>query len=133
MLQHSCELNVLNLIGVVDWAEAEVAPFGLNLYAHQRLISKIHLKNGWSRYDVYVTFEDIFWSTFTKEARGSNSDTIRAIKAARIVGLLLSRALVASRVVSRMSQSQYLFGMMRAEHIIYRSGWAINESSYKIY
>lgn len=34
-----------NLVGVVDWAEAEVAPFGLNLHSHQRLISKVHLKN----------------------------------------------------------------------------------------
>ncbi|CAI7626079.1 unnamed protein product [Penicillium pancosmium] len=80
-----------NLVGVVDWAEAEIAPFGLNLYSHQRLISKVHLKNGWSRYDDYVILEDMFWSTFTEEAGGLSSETIRAIKAARIVGLLLSR------------------------------------------
>lgn len=80
-----------NLVGVVDWAEAEIAPFGLNLYSHQRLISKVDLKSGWIRYDDYVTLEDIFWSTFTQEAGGLSNDTIRAIKAARIVGLLLSR------------------------------------------
>lgn len=40
-----------NLVGVVDWAEAEVTPFGLNLHSHQRLISKVHLKTGWVRYD----------------------------------------------------------------------------------
>ena len=80
-----------NLVGVVDWAEAEIAPFGLNLYSHQRLISKIHFKSGWARFDDYVTLEDIFRSTFTKEAAGLSSDTIRAIKAARIAGLLLSR------------------------------------------
>lgn len=80
-----------NLVGVVDWAEAEIAPFGLNFYSHQRLISKVHLKNGWVRYDDYVVLEDIFWSTFNKEAGGLGDDTIRAIKAARIVGLLLSR------------------------------------------
>ncbi|KAH8433854.1 uncharacterized protein LDX57_011491 [Aspergillus melleus] len=80
-----------NLVGVVDWTEAEIAPFGLNLYSHQRLISKIHLKNGWVRFDDYITLENIFWSTFTKEAGGLSSNTIRAIKAARITGLLLSR------------------------------------------
>ncbi|KAJ5291517.1 hypothetical protein N7478_000768 [Penicillium angulare] len=80
-----------NLVGVVDWAEAEIAPFGLNLYSHQRLISKVHLKSGWIRFDDYVALEDIFWSTFTKEAGGLSNDTIRAIKAARIAGLLLSR------------------------------------------
>lgn len=80
-----------NLVGVVDWAEAEIAPFGLNLYSHQRLISKVHIKNGWTRYDDYVTLEETFWNTFAKEAGGLSSETIRAVKAARIVGLLLSR------------------------------------------
>ncbi|KAJ5178376.1 uncharacterized protein N7500_001075 [Penicillium coprophilum] len=80
-----------NLVGVVDWAEAEIAPFGLNLFSHQRLISKVHLKKGWVRYDDYVVLEDIFWSTFRVEAGGLGNDTIRAIKSARIMGLLLSR------------------------------------------
>jgi len=80
-----------NLVGVVDWAEAEIAPFGLNLYSHQRLISKVHLRNGWVRYDDYVTLENIFWSRFSKEAGGLSNATFRVIKAARIVGLLLSR------------------------------------------
>ncbi|PYH34414.1 uncharacterized protein BO87DRAFT_358247 [Aspergillus neoniger CBS 115656] len=80
-----------NLVGVVDWAEAEVAPFGLNLHSHQRLISKVHLKGGWMRYDDYVTLEDIFWSKFKKEAGGLSDEEIKTIEAARIVGLLLSR------------------------------------------
>ncbi|PWY70639.1 hypothetical protein BO83DRAFT_399780 [Aspergillus eucalypticola CBS 122712] len=80
-----------NLVGVVDWAEAEVASFGLNLHSHQRLISKVHLKGGWVRYDDNVTLEDIFWSTFTNEAGGLSDETVKTIEAARIVGLLLSR------------------------------------------
>lgn len=80
-----------NLVGVIDWAEAEIAPFGLNLHSHQRLISKVHLKRGWVRYDDYVTLEEIFWSTFNEEAGGLGDETIRVIKSARIVGLLLSR------------------------------------------
>lgn len=80
-----------NLVGVVDWAEAEIALFGLNLFSQQRLISKIHLKTGWVRFDDYVALEDIFWSTFSVEAGGLGNDTIRAIQVARIVGLLLSR------------------------------------------
>ncbi|KAL4898761.1 hypothetical protein BDV59DRAFT_207006 [Aspergillus ambiguus] len=80
-----------NLVGVVDWAEAEVAPFGLNLHSHQRLISKVHLKTGWVRYDDYSRLEDIFWSTFSTEAGGLGNETVETIKAARIVGLLLSR------------------------------------------
>lgn len=80
-----------NLVGVVDWAEAEVAPFGLNLHSHQRLISNIHLKTGWIIYDDHTILEDLFWSTFNKEAGGLGNETIETIKAARTVGLLLSR------------------------------------------
>jgi hypothetical protein len=80
-----------NLVGVVDWAEAEIAPFGLNLHSHQRLISKVHLKNAWIRYDDYVILEEIFWSTFSKEAGGLSNENISIIKSARIVGLILSR------------------------------------------
>jgi aminoglycoside phosphotransferase (APT) family kinase protein len=54
-----------NIVGVVDWAEAEIAPFGLNLYSHQRLISKIHLKNGWIGYDDYAMLEETFWRLTT--------------------------------------------------------------------
>ncbi|GIK00091.1 hypothetical protein Aspvir_004106 [Aspergillus viridinutans] len=79
------------LVGVIDWAEAEIAPFGLNLHSHQRLISKVHLKHGWIRYDDYIILEEIFWSTFSEEAGGLSDETIRVIKLARVMGLLLSR------------------------------------------
>ncbi|RDW70673.1 uncharacterized protein DSM5745_08184 [Aspergillus mulundensis] len=80
-----------NLAGVIDWAEAEIAPFGLNLHSHQRLISKVHLKSGWIRYDDYVILEEIFWATLRKEAGGLDDETIRVVKLARVTGLLLSR------------------------------------------
>lgn len=78
-----------NLVGVVDWAGAEIAPFGLNLHVHQQLMAKIHLKDGWSRFDDYVTLEEMFWDTFNKEVGGLDEETIKAIKSARIVGTLL--------------------------------------------
>ncbi|OAX82893.1 hypothetical protein ACJ72_02749 [Emergomyces africanus] len=73
-----------NLVGVIDWAEAEIAPFGLNLHSHQRLISKVHVKNGWIRYDDYILLEDIFWSTFREATGGLSDETIRIIKSARV-------------------------------------------------
>jgi hypothetical protein len=79
-----------NLFGVVDWAEAEIAPFGLNLHSHQRLISKIDLNKGWIRYPDYFQLEETFWNTLSKEAGGFNNETLRVIKLARIAGLLLS-------------------------------------------
>ncbi|KAJ6114853.1 hypothetical protein N7486_000631 [Penicillium sp. IBT 16267x] len=80
--------NSCNLLGVIDWAEAEIAPFGINLYALDRLISKIHLKHGWSRYDDYRLLDELFWTTFSQET-GVDNETINAIKAARITGVLL--------------------------------------------
>lgn len=80
--------NSCNLLGVIDWAEAEIGPFGINLYAHDRLISKIHLKHGWSRYDDYRLLDEIFWTTFSQET-GVDNETINSIKAARIAGVLL--------------------------------------------
>lgn len=79
-----------NLVGVIDWAEAEIGPFGLNLYSHQRLISKVHLESGWARFDDYVTLEEMFWRTFSEEAGGLSSETIAIIKSAMILGTLLS-------------------------------------------
>ncbi|KAJ5718514.1 hypothetical protein N7488_004160 [Penicillium malachiteum] len=80
--------NSCNLLGVIDWAEAEIGPFGINLYANDRLISHIHLKNGWSRYDDYHLLDDLFWTTFSQETIVDN-ETINVIKAARVAGVLL--------------------------------------------
>ncbi|KAL4885671.1 hypothetical protein BJY04DRAFT_231099 [Aspergillus karnatakaensis] len=103
-----------NLKGVIDWAEAEIAPFGLNLHSHQRLISRVYLKNGWTRYDDYITFEEIFWATLRKEAGGLDDETIRVIKLARVVGLLLSRGF------SRLANQPVPVPIQDDEHEAYR-------------
>ena len=83
--------SACHLIGVIDWAEAEIAPFGLNLHSVQPFMSKFHLKNGWIRYDDYEDMQETFWNVFRKEAGGLSDDTLRVIRSARIVGLLLSK------------------------------------------
>lgn len=40
-----------HLAGVIDWAEAEIGPFGTNLHSLEDLMSKLHLRNGWTRYE----------------------------------------------------------------------------------
>ncbi|KAK3994287.1 hypothetical protein QBC44DRAFT_349077 [Cladorrhinum sp. PSN332] len=80
-----------HLVGVIDWAEAEIGPFGKNLYSLQYLMSKLHLKNGWIRYEDYDDLERSFWETFSDEVGGLSDDTTKAIKAARVLGLLQSR------------------------------------------
>ncbi|KAJ5098762.1 hypothetical protein N7532_005763 [Penicillium argentinense] len=113
-LQYHFERTTCNLVGVVDWAEAEIAPSGLNLYSQQRLISQIRLKFDLPRFDEYVTLENIFWRTFSVEAGGLGDDTITAIEAARIQECC---SLVALQVVLQIWRSQYPLRMMKVEHI----------------
>lgn len=79
-----------HLVGVIDWAEAEIGPFGLNIEFVQPLISKFHLKNGWIRYDDYDILQETFWNVFREEVGGLDDDVIQVIKSARVVGLLLT-------------------------------------------
>ncbi|KAK1767837.1 hypothetical protein QBC33DRAFT_610929 [Phialemonium atrogriseum] len=74
----SCNIMVdeatCHLVGFIDWAEAQVCPFGLNLHSLQSLTGKPHLRNGRTRFGDYDTLQDL-----------------RTIKLARALGLLLSR------------------------------------------
>ncbi|KAL8354334.1 hypothetical protein RB601_003951 [Gaeumannomyces tritici] len=84
-----------HLAGVIDWAEAEITPFGVNLVSPQLLMSKLHLRDGYIRYDDYDELTGLFWSTFTSEAGGLSVDTIKTIKAARVLGVLRSKGFTA--------------------------------------
>ncbi|CAK7228428.1 hypothetical protein SCUCBS95973_006879 [Sporothrix curviconia] len=81
-----------HLVGVLDWAEAEIGPFGTNLHSLQDLMSKLHLTNGWIRYEDYDELVACFWETLDSEVGGLDEDTVKAIKAARVLGLLRSWA-----------------------------------------
>lgn len=80
-----------HLVGVIDWAEAEICPFGLNLHSLQSLTGKLHLRDGWTRYDDYDSLHNVFWTTFIDEVGGLTNECIQTIRLARITGLLLSR------------------------------------------
>lgn len=84
------EESSCRLAGVVDWAEAEVCPFGLNLRSLQALTGKLHLRDGWIYYEDYAGLQDVFWDTFKREVGGLTQDTMQATKLARTTGLLLS-------------------------------------------
>ncbi|KAI1109073.1 hypothetical protein F5Y14DRAFT_433859 [Nemania sp. NC0429] len=90
-----CNIIVENeschLVGVIDWAEAEIGPFGTNFHSVQNLMSKFHLRNGWIRYEDYDDLVHCFWETLGTEIGGLDSEVIRNIRAARVLGLLRSR------------------------------------------
>lgn len=79
-----------HLTGVIDWAEAEICPFGQNLHSLQAVTGALHLKKGWRRYEGYEALQDTFWSTFQDEVGDLSAETIKTIKTARVMGLLLS-------------------------------------------
>ncbi|KAI0423424.1 hypothetical protein F5Y09DRAFT_327381 [Xylaria sp. FL1042] len=91
----SCNIIVeeatCHLVGVIDWAEAEVHPFGLNLYSIQFLVGKLHLRNGWALFGDCNTLQGVFWERLEREVGGLSASQLQAIKLARVLGLLLSR------------------------------------------
>ncbi|KAL6818034.1 hypothetical protein J3E69DRAFT_374859 [Trichoderma sp. SZMC 28015] len=79
-----------HLVGVIDWAEAEICPFGLNLDSLQSFAGKLDYRQGWTRYQDYADLQDTFWNVFAQEVGSLTEDKIQAIKLARVLGLLLS-------------------------------------------
>lgn len=87
LVDESCHLT-----GVIDWAEAEICPFGQNLHSLEAFTGEIHLQNGWRQYGDYEDLQLLFWSTFGDEIGFQLSpNTKKAIETSRIMALLLSR------------------------------------------
>lgn len=80
-----------HLTGVIDWAEAEICPFGLNLHSLESITGTLHLRNGWRRYENYEALWDVFWGAFRDEVDDLSAETMETINMSRIMGLLLSR------------------------------------------
>ncbi|KAI1314273.1 hypothetical protein F5Y03DRAFT_336620 [Xylaria venustula] len=117
-----------HLTGVVDWAEAEIEPFGLNLYSIQPFMGKFHLKNGWIRYDDYNILQETFWSVFCREVGGLRNDIIEVIHSARVVGLLLSKGFT-SRLANMPKPEPIQDNESGAYNILYLDGLLINPAT----
>lgn len=79
-----------HLVGIIDWAEADISLFGTKIHSLQQFMSKYRLSVGWIRYGNYDTLNNSFWNTLSVGAGGLEEATIQTIKSAMIVGLLLS-------------------------------------------
>ncbi|KAK3941804.1 hypothetical protein QBC46DRAFT_457973 [Diplogelasinospora grovesii] len=76
------DLETCYLVGVVDWAEAEIAPFGTNFHSLHQIVGHLHFKSGW---------DDLFWDTLQMETGYQITDeTVQTIKAARVLGCFQS-------------------------------------------
>ncbi|KAJ5491228.1 hypothetical protein N7539_002795 [Penicillium diatomitis] len=49
-----------NIIGIVDWAELRILPFGFALYGLENLLGRMD-SEGWRYYDGYRELESLFW------------------------------------------------------------------------
>lgn len=64
-----CEMNFLvdersgHLTGVIDWAEAEILPFGFNLWGVENLLGYMD-GNGWNYFEGYEDLRAVFWKSF---------------------------------------------------------------------
>ncbi|KAG9229005.1 hypothetical protein BJ875DRAFT_411631 [Amylocarpus encephaloides] len=117
-----------HLTGVIDWAEAEICPFGQNLHSLQALTGKLHLKNGWRQYKGYEALWDTFWSTFQSEVGGLSAETVKTIKIARTMGLLLSHGFT-KRLANMTPATPIRDDEIGRYNMLYLDGFLINPST----
>lgn len=88
-----CEMNFLvdpktgHLTGVIDWAEAEILPFGCALWGLENILGFMD-RRGWHYFDSYQELEDLFWRSFKDSVGESLDGKWRAIQIARRIGIL---------------------------------------------
>lgn len=80
-----------HLVGVVDWAEAAIGPFGTNLHSLLPLSGKVMLQRGIILFEDHASLQETFWDVFSSEVGGLSDKEVTAIKAARVLGLLCSK------------------------------------------
>jgi len=78
-----------NLIGLVDWTEAEILPFGICLYGLEEILGRM-IDDTFVYYADAEQARDVFWTKLQQEiSELANERTLQALKLARIVGILL--------------------------------------------
>ncbi|KAL9128891.1 MAG: hypothetical protein Q9217_002513 [Psora testacea] len=93
-----CPMNILvspttgRVTGIIDWAEAEVLPFGLALYGLENLLGYMG-PGGWNYFEIWDELEQKFWNQFwdcITNAKAPPEDRIRhSVTIARQVGVLM--------------------------------------------
>lgn len=118
-----------HLTGVIDWAEAEICPFGQNLHSLQAFTGALHLRNGWRRYEDYEALYELFWNTFRDEIGGKwSGGTRRAIQTSRIMGLLLSRGFT-KRFANEAPPTPIRDDASGRYNMLYLDGFLINQAT----
>jgi hypothetical protein len=75
-----------HITGVVDWAAAIIAPFGVSLGALEVIIG-IQTASCWHFHPNHIELREHFWDTFYQEAGQISAADRRSIEVARLFGL----------------------------------------------
>lgn len=74
------------LIGIVDWADAMIAPFGVSL-ASMEVVLGIQTRTNWHFHPNHNSLRELFWKTFYQVTGHISKDDRRSIEVARLFGL----------------------------------------------
>jgi hypothetical protein len=75
-----------HITGVVDWADAIIAPFGLSLGGLETILG-VQTSSSWHFHPNHVELREYFWDTFYEHTGPISADTRRSIEVARLFGL----------------------------------------------
>ena len=87
------EMNILvddigHITGVIDWAESEICPFGISLWALENILGYMD-DTGWHYHDNCKELREEFWRVFEKSVGPLQEDMKENIRISRMVGLFL--------------------------------------------
>ncbi|KAJ5898118.1 hypothetical protein N7504_008406 [Penicillium tannophilum] len=89
-----CGMNFLvdphtgHLNGVIDWAEAQICPFGISLWGLENILGTMD-STGWHYHPDHEALRIIFWKHFEEAVGGVSKSDKTTIQVARMAGLFL--------------------------------------------
>jgi hypothetical protein len=82
-----------HITGIVDWASAMIAPFGISLGGVETLLG-VPTLTSWHLHPSHVDLREHFWDTFYEEIGKISADDRRSIEVARLFGLFRTHSLI---------------------------------------
>ena len=83
--------NTGKLVGICDWTEVVVSPFGMSLGGLETMLGISTMKEGWCYHTDHQSLRDLFWDTFFK-AVGVEAPFNERVEVARLVGIFLGNS-----------------------------------------
>ena len=75
-----------HITGIVDWADAKIAPFGTSLWGLETVLG-VQTSSRWLYHPKHEYLRDKFWETFNKIVGYLSDDDRQAIEIGRLFGL----------------------------------------------